>query len=295
MNKAELKNIFYSLRPAQWIKNLFLFIPLIFGKKLLAYPANIKTVLAFFIFCLAASVVYLINDIIDIDKDKVHPTKRLRPIALGKISIFKASLSALILGVISVSLSFALNLYFGVVVAAYLAGNILYSMALKNVVIIDVFCIAVFFYLRIKAGSVIAMVDLSHWIIFMIILLAFFLGINKRRQELKLLEKESDTHRIVLNEYTPYFIDQMTSVITASIVIVYTLYTVDARTTREFGSDHLIYSIPFVYYGIFRYLYMIHKVRNDGDPTRILFSDQMMRINIILWITVCIAVIYFGL
>jgi len=289
-----MKYLFFSLRPTQWIKNLFIFLPLIFGKKLFVYPANIKTVIAFFLFCMTASVVYLINDIIDIDKDKVHPTKRLRPIASGKVSISMARFTALILGVASVSLSFVLNLYFGVVVMAYLIGNVLYSTILKNLVIIDVFCITAFFYLRIKAGSVVATVDLSHWIIFMVILLALFLGLNKRRQELRLLARKSVSHRIVLTQYTPYFIDQMSAVITSSIVVVYMLYTIDARTVKEFGTDHLMYSIPFVYYGIFRYLYLLHKIRKEGDPSRILLSDKMMRINIALWIVVCIAVIYFG-
>lgn len=289
-----MRYLFFSLRPAQWIKNLFIFLPLIFGRKLFVYPDNLKTLFAFFIFCMAASVVYLINDIIDIDKDKIHPIKQLRPIASAKVSISIARFMALALGLTSVSLSFILNLYFGVVVLVYLAGNILYSMVLKNAVIIDVFCLAAFFYLRIKAGGVVATVDLSHWIIFMVILLSLFLGLNKRRQELMLLKDKSVSHRSVLTRYTPYFIDQMTSVITASIVVVYMLYTVDARTIREFGNDHLMYSIPFVYYGIFRYLYLIHRIRKGNDPTRILLSDRMMQINIALWVITCIAVIYFG-
>ena len=289
-----IKYLFFSLRPTQWIKNFFIFLPLIFGKKLFIYPTNIKTLIAFFLFCMTASVVYLINDIIDIDKDKVHPTKRLRPIASGKVSTLMARLTALILGVTSISLSFVLNTHFGLVVVAYLVGNVLYSTILKNAVIIDVFCIAAFFYLRIKAGSVVASVDLSHWIIFMVVLLAIFLGLNKRRQELKLLARKSVSHRTVLTKYNPYFIDQMTAVITSSIVVVYMLYTIDARTVKEFGTDHLMYSIPFVYYGIFRYLYLLHKINKEGDPSRILLSDRMMRINIALWIAVCIAVIYCG-
>ncbi len=289
-----MKHLFLSLRPMQWIKNLFIFLPLIFGRKLFVYPNNIKTAIAFFLFCMMASVIYLMNDIIDINKDKAHPVKRLRPIASGKVSISMARFTALILGVISISLSFALNLYFGVVVAAYLVGNVLYSMILKNVVIVDVFCIAVFFYLRIKAGSVVAIVTPSHWIIFMVILLALFLGLSKRRHELRLLAKKSISHRSVLTRYNSYFIDQMTAVITSSIVVVYMLYTIDTRTVKEFGTDHLMYSIPFVYYGIFRYLYLIHEIKEEGDPTSILRADRMMRINIILWIVICIAVIYFG-
>jgi len=290
-----IKYLFFALRPKQWIKNLFIFLPLVFGKKLFIYPVNLRVIIAFFLFSITASVVYLINDIIDIEKDKLHPTKRLRPIASGKLTVREAWIAAAILGGVFIASSFLLDIYFGIVVASYIVFNILYSKILKDKVIIDVFCIGVFFLLRIIAGSIIANVQISHWIIFMVVLLALFLGFNKRRQELCVLGKEAVSHRRALTRYNLYFIDQMVSVITASIVIAYMLYTVDARTVKEFGTNHLMYSIPFVYYGIFRYLYLIHKIRKEGDPTRILLSDRMMRINIILWISVCISVIYFGL
>lgn len=290
-----MKYLFYSLRPKQWIKNFFIFLPLIFGKKLFVFPANLKTVIAFCLFSLAASVVYLVNDIIDIEKDKLHPTKRLRPIASGKVGVRQAQIAASILGVLSIVSSFILNFYFGLVVVGYIIFNFLYSKILKTAVIIDVFSIAFFFYLRILAGSVASEVVLSHWILFMIVLLALFLGFNKRRQELKLLGKKMILHRSVLNQYNLYFIDQMIAVVTSSIVVVYMLYAVDARTVKEFGSNHLIYSIPFVYYGVFRYLYLLHKLRKEGDPTRILLSDKKLQLNIMLWIIVCVGVIYFGL
>jgi 4-hydroxybenzoate polyprenyltransferase len=289
-----MKYLFSSLRPTQWIKNLFIFLPLIFGKKLFVFPTNLKTVIAFCLFSLAASVVYLINDIIDIEKDKIHPTKYLRPIASGKVSIRQAIITAFILAALSVTLSFMLNIYFGYIVIIYLAFNFIYSKILKEVVIIDVFCLSFFFLLRIMAGSVTAEVELSYWIIMMTALLALFLGFNKRRQELKLLELKATHHRPVLTKYSPYFIDQMIVVITSSIVIVYMLYAGDARTVREFGTKNLMFSIPFVYYGIFRYLYLIHKVKRDDDPTRILLSDRMMQLNILLWIVVCSTVIYLG-
>jgi len=289
-----MKYLFLSLRPQQWIKNLFIFIPLIFGKKLLVFPNNLKTIIAFCFFSLAASVAYLVNDIIDIKKDKIHPTKRLRPIASGKINIRQATITACILGTLSIALSFVLDIYFGLVMLGYLLFNFIYSMILKNAVIIDIFCISFFFLLRIIAGSLAAGVELSHWIIMMSVLLALFLGFNKRRQELKLLERKAIYHRSVLTKYNLYFIDQMIAVITSSIVITYMLYTVDARTVKEFGTKNLMFSIPFVYYGIFRYLYLIHKIERDDDPIRILLSDRMMQLDIALWIMVCSAVIYFG-
>jgi len=187
-----------------------------------------------------------------------------------------------------------LDVYFGWVVVTYIVFNFFYTKFLKDMVIVDVFCLGVFFLLRILAGSVVIKVALSYWIIFMVVLLALFLGFNKRRQELRLLEQKTTIYRKVLDKYNVYFIDQMISVITSSIVVVYMLYTIDARTVKEFGTKHLMLSIPFVYYGIFRYLYLIHKLRKEGDPTRILMFDKKMQISIALWIMVCIGVIYFG-
>lgn len=271
----------------------FYFSPLIFGQKLLVFPATLKTVIAFCFFSIAASVAYLVNDIIDIEKDKLHPIKSHRPIASGKVSIKKALITALVLGVVSIALSFKLNINFGWVVVLYLVFNLIYSVFLKDLVIIDVFCIGGFFLLRIMAGTYAAKVVFSHWMIFMIVLLALFLGFNKRRQELKWFKKTAISHRGVLAKYSIYFIDQMIAVVTSSIVVSYMLYTVDARTVKAFGTNYLMCSIPFVYYGIFRYLYIIHKHEVEGDPTRILFSDRILQLNILLWIVVCTVVIYF--
>jgi len=177
-----VRYLFFSLRPKQWIKNLLIFLPLIFGKKLLVFPANLKTVIAFCFFSLVSSVVYLVNDIIDIEKDKLHPTKRLRPLASGKVSIKQATITAFVLGILSVALCFMLDVYFGYIVVIYLVFNFVYSKILKDAVIIDVFCISGFFLLRIISGGVVTGVELSHWIIIMAALLALFLGFNKRRQ-----------------------------------------------------------------------------------------------------------------
>jgi len=162
-------------------------------------------------------------------------------------------------------------------------------------VIVDVFCIGGFFLLRIIAGTAMARVDFSYWMIFMATLLALFLGFNKRRQELRLFEQKAISSHPALSKYSTYFIDQMIAVITSSIVVVYMLYTVDARTVKEFGNRHLIYSIPFVYYGIFRYLYLVHKYGEGDDPTMVLFSDNKMQLNLALWAIICVSVIYFGL
>jgi len=288
-----LKFYLYALRPQQWVKNLILFLPLIFDRKLLVFPENFNTVLAFILFSAAASSVYLVNDVIDAAKDKFHPTKRLRPIASGKLEKKRAFIFAIFLGSISLLLSFYLSMIFGALVLAYLAFNLLYSKLLKSIVIIDVFCLVAFFLIRILAGGVVAQVALSHWIIAMTALLALFLGFNKRRQELQMLQHHADSHRHVLRQYNAYFIDQMVAVITSSLVMAYLLYTVDSRTVSKIGSQNLLLTVPFVYYGIFRYLYLVHKVRRDGDPTRMLLNDRMMQLDVFLWIVVCLAVIYF--
>jgi len=287
--------VLIAFRPQQWVKNLFIFLPLLFGKKLFVFPLNLKAMFAFIAFSLISSAVYIVNDIFDIENDKLHPIKRLRPLAAGKISMAQAQTTVGIVCIAAALMSAALGWHFSVIVIIYFLFNILYSTLLKREVIIDVFCISGFFLLRILAGSTIAAVHMSHWIVIMIILLALFLGFNKRRQELRLLEHKAVFHRQALAKYTIYFIDQMIAIITSSIVIFYALYTVDTRTIKEFATTHLLYSIPFVYYGIFRYLYLIHKVRVSGDPTRILLTDRKLQINLVLWVGVCIAVIYLGL
>ena len=287
-----MKYLLISMRFKQWIKNMFIFLPLIFGKKLFVYPANMKTVLAFFLFSIAASAVYLINDIIDYEKDKAHPTKKKRPIASGELNQTKAAIASIILCAIAVVASYFLDKNFCVIIFVYLTANLFYSKILKEAVIIDVFCVSVFFLLRVVAGGIVAETEISHWLIIMTALIALFLGLNKRRQELLISPEEPEARRVVLDKYSTYFIDQMIAVITSSVVIAYMLYTVDERTVSVFGTKNLIYSVPFVYYGIFRYLYLIHKANEDGDPTRMFLSDVKMQLNVVLWFIVCAMVIY---
>jgi len=288
-----MKNLFFALRPKHWIKNLFIFIPLIFGEKLFVFPLNLKVAYAFVLFSAMSSAVYLVNDICDVEKDRNHRTKRLRPIASGKVSVWQAWMTVFILTFIVLILSFRLEGKLGVLLLSYFMLNLFYTRTLKDVVIIDVFCIAIFFLMRILAGTVITGVALSHWMVFMVVLLAMFIGFNKRRQEILTARENAHAQRSVLAKYDRYFIDQMIAVLTSSIVVVYMLYTVDARTIGIFGSNHLIYSIPFVYYGIFRYLYLVHKRRRGEDPTVLILSDRILAIDVGLWVLACIAIIYF--
>ncbi len=284
-----MKHLFLALRPHQWLKNLLILLPLVFGQQLLNLSAFLKTVSIFFIFCLVSSAVYLINDIIDLESDKKHLTKKKRPLASGKITVFQAKTTAFILGIVGMVLSFILDMHAGWVIIVYIALNYTYMKTLKKAIIIDVFCIGAFFYLRILAGAITSNVVLSNWIIMCTVLLALFLAFNKRRYDLE-VSKDS---RTVFSKYSISFIDRMISVISASIVIVYTLYVMDASTIERFGTNHLIYTVPFVYYGVFRYLYLIDTKSLDGDPARILISDYKIQINLALWLIVSIAVIYF--
>ena len=287
-----MKHLFFALRPKLWIKNCLIFTPLIFGKKLFLFPTNLKLVIGFFLFSLTASVAYLINDIIDIEKDKRHPIKRSRPIPSGKVSIRQARIMAFFLATVSVTLSFMLSAYFGWISIIYLIFNYFYTKIFKKIVIIDVFCLAVFFLVRIVVGGILAKTKLSHWVIFMTTLLALFLGFNKRRQELSMNVGRKDIHSPELIQYSIYFIDKIVVITTSLIAIAYVLYTVDARTVADSGSKYLVFTMPFVYYGIFRYLFLIRKNNSYGDPTFILFSDIKMQINILAWLITCIALIY---
>lgn len=288
-----MKQLFLSLRPKQWIKNAFIFIPLVFGKKLFYYPVNLKAVLAFLLFSLAAGVVYLINDIVDLEKDKLHPIKSKRPIASGEVGVKQAYLMIVVLGILTILLSFILNFYFGWIIIFYFIFNVLYTKLLKEAVILDVFSIAGFFFLRVLAGSVVSEIEMSHWLIFMVIFLSLFIGFSKRSQELRLLKKSAVAHRGVLARYELSFLTQMITIIAAAIVVTYMLYTVDHRTVMQFGTTNLIFSTPFVCYGIFRYLYLSNTVDETGDPTQILLSDWKMQLNLVFWVLVCVGVIYF--
>lgn len=287
--------LWLALRPKQWVKNLLLFLPLTFGKKLFVFPDNLKTAAAFFLFSLAASAAYLVNDLLDSERDRRHPHKRRRPIASGALKPKQAARAAFLIWIAAILLSFRLDTRFGWIISIYCLLNYAYTKFLKNVVIIDVFCIGGFFLLRIAGGSAASDVALSHWILLMTVLLALFLGFNKRRQELGLLDRKTASARDVLGQYNTYFIDQMVAVVTSSIVVAYLLYSIDPRTVQYFGTGHLLYGIPFVYYGIFRYLYLVHRLGAQDDPTHLLLSDRPMQVTVVLWVLVSIAVIYFGL
>lgn len=280
------------MRLSHWVKNLFLFAALVFSGRLLHFDDFLRTVAGFFLFSFASSAIYLINDITDIEKDKLHPAKSRRPIPAGTLSAKTAATAAAGLIVFSLGASFQINSSFGLVTVIYVGINIAYSLFLKNIVILDIMSIAVSFVLRVVAGAVIIGVPASEWLILCTLLLSLFLGFSKRRHELLILESNAVAHRSVLEHYSPHFLDQMTAIVTASTVMSYALYTLSEETIKKFNTHNLIYTVPFVLYGIFRYLYLVHKREQGGSPTRILLTDLPLILNLVAWVIVCVFIIY---
>lgn len=279
-----------AIRPREWVKNTFLFAPLFFAQKVLQPEAVLISTLAFTIFCLTAGGVYLINDICDREEDKRHPLKNARPIASGALPVTLAATAAIFLIASSIVGALALSPSFAVITAGYVILNISYSNWLKHVVIVDVFSIAFGFVLRVAAGAVVIDVTMSHWLLICTMLLALFLGLSKRRHELVSLA--SDDRRRVLAEYNPLFLDMMIGIVTSATVVSYALYTVSPETVQRLHTDWLLFTLPFVLYGIFRYLYLVYHKNYGGDPSHALVSDGHLLVNILLWILACAVIIY---
>jgi 4-hydroxybenzoate polyprenyltransferase len=286
-------NIVKLIRVRQWIKNFFCFAPILFAGQLLNSELFTKNVLAFFAFCAVSSCVYIINDIIDVEADRVHKKKRFRPIASGEISIKQAIIILIIISAITVLLSSLINLYFVITVAAYFLINLLYSVKVKHVVILDVFFISFGFMLRVIGGAVAIQVSLSSWMILTAIFISLFLAISKRRAELSQMEIDNlDKQRKVLNFYGIEFTDQMNTIAATGTIICYALYTVSEKAVSTFHTDNLIYTTPFVIYGIFRYLYLIHKKNLGESPTQIVTKDIPIILTTFLWLVVSVFIIY---
>ncbi len=281
-----------SLRPSQWTKNLIIFAALIFGRRLLDPSAVLLSLAAFAIFCALSGVVYLVNDIADRAADRQHPLKRHRPIAAGELPVPLAAAAAAVIGASALILAFLLRVDFGTVATAYLALLALYSGPLKHVVIIDVLTIAVGFVLRAVGGAVAIGVEISHWLLIVTVLGALFLALSKRRHELVLLADGATNHRPILGEYSPYLLDQMISVVTASTLVAYAFYTVSPDTVQKFGTDKLGLTLPFLLYGIFRYLYLVHHKEEGGSPSDLLLNDLPLLACVALWALSVVVILY---
>ena len=280
-----LSAIFNSLRPLQWIKNSVLF-----AGEVLNLDKVLLSVIGFIIFCLLSSSIYVINDLVDKSKDKLHPLKKDRPIALGEISSTTALAISILLLVISLSLSFYISLNFFII--SFIILNLLYTFILKNVVIIDVLTIALSFVIRAHAGAVIIGVPTSKWMLINTLLLALFLGFGKRRHELIFLKHTASAHRKSLGKYSPYLLDQLIGVVTGAVVVMYMLYSFSTEVSQKLGTENLFLTIPFVIYGIFRYLYLIHREEEGGSPSKILINDRPILLTVLFWILTVIITLY---
>ena len=285
-------NLVLSLRPAQWTKNLIVFAALLFSGRLIYLDSVIRSIEAFAIFCQLSGVVYLINDVADREADRQHPLKRSRPIASGQVSVTAALSTAAVLGAIALAWGFWLAPQFGILAAAYLVLQAMYSGPLKHIVIIDVLTIAVGFVLRAAAGAAAIAVTFSEWLLIMTILLALFMALSKRRHELVLLADTAKGHRRILEEYSPYLLDQMISVVTASTLVAYAIYTVSPDTIAKFHTNRLGLTLPFPLYGIFRYLYLVHQKEGGGSPSEMLLNDRPLLLCVALWAATVAVIIY---
>jgi len=289
---ARVRGLVRALRPAQWAKNLFVLAPLVFGKELDDPASLLRALAAFAAFCAASSAVYLVNDVRDREADRRHPLKRRRPIASGVLPVPAAVAAAVVL--FALAAAGAAPLGWGVlgVVGLYAAANLLYSAGLKHVVILDVMLLAVGFVFRVLAGGLAVEVEVSSWLLLCTIFVALFLAFSKRRHEIVLLAAEAPGQRRVLDHYSPAFLDQMINVVTASTVVCYALYAVSPETAERFHSRWLVYTVPLVLFGIFRYLYLIYQKTDERNPTEAILTDAPFLVNLALWALAVVWIVY---
>lgn len=289
-----LLQIIISMRPRQWFKNLFLFAGLVFSLHLLHLDYFFRTLIAFFLFSLLTGSVYIINDLVDFEKDKKHPKKSNRPIASLKLAKSTAVFAVIILLPITISAGFFLNTKYGIIQIVYFILQLFYSFYGKNIVILDVMLISFGFVIRAVAGSFVIDIGISHWLLICTLLLSIFLALCKRRHELVYTDIKSNAEtRAVLSEYRVDMIDQMISIATASTLMAYILYTISQDVVMKFRTTNLLFTIPMVLFGIFRYLYIVYVLKDGESPERVVLSDTAMIINIVLWFVAVVMILYF--
>jgi 4-hydroxybenzoate polyprenyltransferase len=281
-----------SLRPRQWIKNLFVFAGLVFGGKLLDPHAGVLVLATFAVFCVLSGVVYLINDVADRERDRLHPTKRERPIASGRLPVRAAVAAAVVLLAAGLAAGLAIGAPVALVAAAYVMLLAAYSVWLEHIVIVDVLAVAVGFVLRAAAGALAITVEISGWLLICTILAALFLALGKRRHELLTLGEQAARHRPILAQYGAGLLDQMIAVVTASTVTAYALYTMSPETVARFHTRWLPLTLLFVLYGVFRYLYLLYRQQMGGNPSDLFLHDRPLRLNTLLWILTILLIIY---
>ncbi|MDU2663574.1 MAG: decaprenyl-phosphate phosphoribosyltransferase [Clostridium perfringens] len=288
IEKSFIINLLKLMRPKQWIKNFFVFGALIFSYSFLNLNKTIAALIAFILFCLISSTVYIMNDILDVEKDRVHPKKRFRPIASGAISIKQATIALVVLLAISMISSFMINKGLFFILVLYFINNIFYSFKIKNIVILDVISIAVGFILRVIAGGVAIDVSLSGWILLCTFFISLFLGFEKRRNEIIKLEGKANEHRKILDDYSDELLKQFSDITLTCTVISYAMYTFVA-----YENAYMMITNIFVVYGLFRYKYLSMKKGEGGSPTETVLTDKSIIIDVILWVITSIIILLY--
>lgn len=289
-----LAAILKTMRPKQWTKNLLLFAALLFAKQFTNLQAIGQVVTAFALFCVLSGTVYLVNDVVDREQDRKHPRKCKRPVASGALSPRTAIAAAVVMAPLSIAGCFALNMATGIVATAYLGLTLAYHFWLKHLVILDALAVAGGFVFRAVAGAEAISVVISPWLLMCTLLLALFLSFTKRRQEIVLLEDDAYATRQILAEYTPHLLDQMIATVTACTIMSYCLYTISERTVHEVGSRDLLLTIPIVIYGIFRYLYLVHRHGQGDAPDQVLLNDMPLLVTVVVYVAAVALVFYLG-
>jgi 4-hydroxybenzoate polyprenyltransferase len=295
--KSHTSNIlalWVAMRPCHWVKNTFVFAPLIFSGRFTQIPSCIRTMVAFVGFCLLSSSVYIINDLFDIKEDQQHPVKKKRPIANGTISPSIAVVTAILLVVCSFMIAVFSGISLIIVLLIYLVSNIVYSSTIKHIPILDVLFISFGFILRVAGGGAAISVVPSYWLILCTLMISMFLGFTKRRVELLTVDIKQNNSRPVLKDYSIAFLDQVIPIVTGATIISYALYTVDEHTLSVLGSRAMLVTLPFVVYGLIRYLYIIYHLKKTSDPTEILIRDIPTIINFSIWVLTSLLVVEYG-
>ena len=287
--------LFISMRPKQWTKNLVLFAGVLFSKRFLEQPCALKSLLGFLVFCMLSGAIYILNDLFDRKRDQGHPVKRTRPIASGSVSVGMAGVFSGLLIIVFVSLSWLLGIRFFLLSAAFVLVNGIYSILLRQVVILDVISISFSFLIRAGAGvavlySEVPGLEFSPWLWICTLFLSLFLALCKRRNEFFNLA-DAGEHRQSLTEYSALLLDQLVGLFSTAALIAYSIYTVWPSTVEKFGSHNLVYTIPFVVFGIMRYLYLVYSRHEGGDPSGVLLTEKAIIIDVFLWFVATVLII----
>ncbi len=281
-----------ALRVYQWPKNLLVLAALVFARQAYDPYQELRALGALIAFCLASSATYLFNDIMDIEKDRTHPEKKFRPLPSGEWSIATAWIMAVLLLSCAVILAWFVRPAFLLTLLFYLVLTVSYSLLLKHLLIIDVMAVAIGFVTRALAGAIALNVVFSNWLVVCTLFLAMFLGFSKRRHEIILLEDDAQSHRSVLYHYSIHYLDQLILIMAGGALITYTIYTCSPEVVKRLGTDKLYFTIPFVVYGLFRYLFLVHHRTGGGDPSAALLKDVPLGITVALWGVTCTLIIY---